>query len=489
MYNLLLTNIDPRKPSLRSFFDLSEPSALPACRPAGIPRYSEAEPQEPNDSSMHTPLRRLFPFVILIFIACDPSPQPVHDWGPSPWPEIRKDRIQTLLPEAMQAANVDLWLIICRENNNDPIADHIGGENAGGTAVFLFYRNADGFHSLVYSPVGEATALDELDIHDEVIPVERGGSAIEEASAFIRSHDFDRVAVNSSASNAQADGLSYTQRQVLEQALGARYASRLVSSEDLIYEWLSVKTPEEVEIMTKAAELTAQWQLEAYQIIEPGVTTDAEVAAFLDTKMEEYGVGEAWSPSQNPNVNSGPDRGHSHATSKVIMPGDVIQTDFGIRLYDRWVSDIQRFAYVLKAGENEAPEDILYYWESAKAGNRAAFNAMAPGVKGVEVDAAQRLKMDENGSEYVMWSTGHPVGYVAHDTGPNLGGSQSPSIRPAAQKMLKKGMVFAFDGFHAWNLTDSTTKTISVEEMAVITEDGARFLVEPQEKLILVDGN
>lgn len=409
------------------------------------------------------------------------------EWGESPWPEIRKERINTLLPQAMLAADIDLWMVICRENNNDPIADHIGGENAGGTAVFLFYRLEGAFHSRVYSPSGEATALDELDIHDRVVPVERGQSAITKAAIFVKEHHFDRIAVNSSESNAQADGLSHTQRMYLEQELGSDISSRLISSDELIYEWLSIKLPEEVEIMRKAAELTAQWELEAYEIIEPGVTTDAEVAAFLDAKMEAYGVGEAWNPTQNPNVNSGADRGHSHATDKVIMPGDVIQTDFGIKLHDRWVSDIQRFAYVLKDGETEAPEDIQFYWESARAGNRAAFNAMAPGVKGVEVDAAQRKLMRENGSEYVPWSTGHPVGYVAHDTGPNLGGSQSPSVRPAAQKVLKPGMVFAFDGFHSWPLTDSTYKTISVEEMAVITETGAEFLIAPQEEWILID--
>ena len=202
--------------------------------------------------------------------------------------------------------------------------------------------------------------------------------------------------------------------------------------------------------------------------------------------MAEYGVGDGWAPDQNPNVNSGPDRGHSHATEKIIMPGDVIQTDFGIRLFDRWVSDIQRFAYVLKPGETEAPEDIQHYWNSGRDGGRAAFEAMKPGVKGIEVDAAQRALMEKNGSEYVMWSTGHPVGYVAHDTGPNLGGSQSPSVRPAAMKPLKTGMVFAFDGFHAWKRADGSVKSISVEEMAVITESGARYLVPPQQELILI---
>ncbi len=426
-------------------------------------------------------------FAILIACSAPQEPKPeTYDWGPSPWPEIRKERISQLLPKAMEAADVDAWLVICRENNNDPLADHVGGENAGGTAVFLFINDESGFKSIVFSPSGESTALTELEIHDEVISVERGSSSIEYAVDFIKTKNFERIAINSSTGNAQADGLSYSQRVRLEAEMRPELAKKLVSSDELVYEWLSIKLPQEVEIMKKAAEFTALWQIEAYDMIEPGVTTDAQVATFLKAKMKEYGVKDGWAPDQNPNVNSGADRGHSHATDKVIMPGDVIQTDFGIKLYDRWVSDIQRFAYVLKDGEREAPEDIQFYWESAKAGNRAAYYAMIPGAKGVEVDAAQRELMKENNSDYVMWSTGHPVGYVAHDTGPNLGGSQAPSTRPAAQKELKQGMVFAFDGFHAWKLADGGTKTISVEEMAVITESGAEYLIAPQEELILI---
>lgn len=426
-------------------------------------------------------------FALLIACSAPQEPKPeAYDWGPSPWPEIRKERISKLLPKAMEAANVDAWLVICRENNNDPLADHIGGENAGGTAVFLFINDENGFKSIVFSPSGESTALSELEIHDEVISVERGSSSIEYAIDFIKTKNFDRIAINSSTGNAQADGLSYSQRKRLEAEMRPELAKKLVSSDELVYEWLSIKLPQEVEIMKRAAEFTALWQIEAYDMIEPGVTTDAEVAAFLKEKMKEYGVKDGWAPDQNPNVNSGADRGHSHATDKVIMPGDVIQTDFGIKVYDRWVSDIQRFAYVLKDGEKKAPEDIQFYWESARAGNRAAYYAMIPGAKGVEVDAAQRELMKENKSDYVMWSTGHPVGYVAHDTGPNLGGSQAPSTRPAAQKELKQGMVFAFDGFHAWKLADGGTKTISVEEMAVITESGAEYLIAPQEELILI---
>ncbi len=406
-------------------------------------------------------------------------------WGENPWPEIRKKRINTLLPKALKEANVDCWLVVCRENNNDPLADHIGGENAGGTAAFLFYNDAEGFHSKVFSPSGEATALDELDIHDEVVPVARGTSSIKMAVGFIQKQKFKHVAINSSTTNSTADGLSFTQRKTLEDLLGED-ADILVSSTEVVYNWLSIKLPEEVAILTKAAQLTADWQIEAYKQVIPGKSTDADIAKFLKKKMAEYGVKDGWAPAQNPNVNSGPDRGHSHATDKVIMPGDVIQIDFGIKLYDRWVSDIQRFAYVLKEGEATAPKNIQYYWESGKAGNRAALAAMKPGVKGVDVDRAQRVLMDKAKSAYVMWSTGHPVGYVAHDVGPNLGGSQASHVRPAAEKELKEGMTFAFDGFHAWKRKDGTEKTISVEEMAVVTKDGARYLIKPQEELILI---
>ena len=406
--------------------------------------------------------------------------------GPSPWPEIRKKRIQTLLPDALKRADVDAWLVICRENNNDPLANHIGCENAGKTAAFLFFDEADSFTSMAFSPVGEATALADSKVLNTVIPVGRNESAVKQAAKFIKQKEFKRIAINTSEKNAQADGLSFTQYQYLTNALGENFSRRLVSADEVVYQWLSIKLPEEVEVMRRAAEITAQWQVEAYASVIPGKTKDSDVAKFLKQKMKEAGVGDAWAPDQNPNVVSGTDRGHSHATDKVIMPGDVIQTDFGIRVYDRWVTDIQRFAYVLKPGESQPPQDILHYWNSAKQGRDAAFAAMKPGARGIDVDAAQRKVMEATGSRSVMWSTGHPVGYVAHDTGPNLGGSKAVSVRPASQRKLQAGMTFAFDGFHSWVLDSGNPKTISVEEMVYITKEGAEYLVPPQLNLVLI---
>jgi Xaa-Pro dipeptidase len=386
----------------------------------------------------------------------------------------------------MSRAAVDAWIVIARENNNDPLAMHIGAENAGGTAAFVFL--ADPFRAVAISPAGEAVALAEAELHD-VRVIAQGESVWGELAALLHESDPGRIAVNTS-SLAAADGLSWTQRNELEQAIGPALAARLVSSEELVFEWLSVKLPAEIEIMRRAAELTETLQREAYTIVVPGETRDSDVARYLKRRMAELGVEDAWAPAQNPAVNSGADRGHTHATDRVIQSGDFIQTDFGIRVWGVWVTDIQRFAYVLEPGQDSPPPEALRRWHAARAGRAAAFGAMRPGALGIDVDRAQREVMAREGSIPIFWNTGHPVGYWAHDVGPSLGGGQA-SRRPSphAFRELRPGQTFSFDGFFGWHIETPdgpATKTISVEEMVVITEAGAEYLVPPQERLILI---
>ena len=413
-------------------------------------------------------------------------PRTVEGSEANPWPRIREERVRTLLPRAMERVGVDAWLIVCRENANDPLALHVGGENAGATAVFLFLRRGGAAHSVAFSPAGEATALKDVGLHDEIVVLERGQGAIAAAGRRLRELDPSSIAVNSSAEPV-ADGLSYTQQLALARAIGPDLTGRLFSSQGLVEEWLSIKLPEEIEIMREAARLTEQLQREAYATVVPGRTRDSDLARFLKARMRELGVEDAWAPDQNPNVNSGADRGHSHATDRVIRPGDFIQTDFGIKVHGVWCTDLQRFAYVLPPGETAPPADALEKWEKSKRGSRAAFGAMRAGVRGYDVDAVQRAWMKQAGSEPVQWGTGHPVGYWAHGMGPTLSGAQRPGPPSgASRRELEPGQVFAFDGFFSWSLEGGGTKTLSVEEMAVITESGAELLIPPQEDLILI---
>ena len=412
--------------------------------------------------------------------------QPFPDEN-NPWGHIRKERIEKLLPSAMKFSQVEAWIVICRENNNDPLALHVGGENAGGTAAFLFFLEGNNIRSVAISPEGEAAALKDVNLHDEVIVIERGSNIWAVVAQQIRKADPKVIAINSSDYYI-ADGLSFTQRLSLEGALGNEYTKRLLSSAGLVMEWLSVKLPEEIEIMKRAAEITSGLEYEAYATIIPGKTTDSDVAKYLKRRMKELGVSDAWSPDQNPNVNSGPNRGHSHSTDKIIQPGDVIQIDFGIKAFDIWCSDIQRFAYVLKPEETDPPMEIKKYFISAIQGQRKVLNAMKPGVTGWEIDKVQRDWMIESGSLPVMWGTGHPVGYWAHDAGPSLSGA-ARSTKPYGNnaRILRPGQTFAYDGFFSWTRDDGTNKSFSVEEMAVVTDKGAEYMAIPQTELILIE--
>lgn len=433
--------------------------------------------------------KRLFAILFLFLSnASLQSQELIFNPSDNPWHQIRKERIEKLLPVAMKEAGFDSWIVICRENDNDPLAIHVGGENAGGTAAFLFFLQGDKVHSVAVSPSGEARALKDVGLQKEVIEIDRGSSVWNEVKKLIEKFNPSKIAINCSERNL-SDGLSYTQRIEMEKELGPEISSRFVSSDPIVVNWLSVKLPSEIEIMRKAGLLTVQIQIEAYKTIIPGKTTDADVARYIKKRMRELGVEDAWQPDQNPNVNSGVDRGHSHSTDKVIQGGDIIQTDHGIKVYGIWVTDYQRFAYVLNPGEKQAPPDVQKKWENAKRGSRIVLETMKPGVEGFYVDKAQRDWMKQMGSLPVMWSTGHPVGYVAHDVGPSLGGAQR-SDKPigSSSLKLKPGQVFAYDGFYCWYLDNSRTetKTISVEEMAVVTETGAEYLIPPQEELILI---
>ena len=134
------------------------------------------------------------------------------------------------------------------------------------------------------SPAGEAASLAELG-RQEVIEIPRGESVWPSVAALFERFAPEVIAINRGGSPI-ADGLSSTQYERMQAGLGG-WMDRTTSAETLISEWLSVKTPEEVEIMRRAAALTAQWQVEAYAAAVPGVTTDRDIADMLEAKMRQ----------------------------------------------------------------------------------------------------------------------------------------------------------------------------------------------------------
>ncbi|MGA1417283.1 MAG: alpha/beta hydrolase family protein, partial [Gemmatimonadaceae bacterium] len=174
--------------------------------------------------------------------------------GPSPWPAIRQERIRTLLPAAMRETGIDAWVSLFRENANDPLALHLGGENAGAPSAVIVTRQGDGVRTVMLAGFGEAIALRELGVHDSVVVTDGSPTALAQAIATrLRAAGAKRIAINSGEASGIADGMSATQRRGLERALGPEWSTRLVSSHELVQAWLAIKLPAEVEIMSRAA--------------------------------------------------------------------------------------------------------------------------------------------------------------------------------------------------------------------------------------------
>ncbi len=286
--------------------------------------------------------------VLLLAAGCqrqaEPPPAPaaasivVPDKPPeADWPSIRRKRIQTFLLPAMQKTGIDMWLVMARGDYNDPLATFVGGEHAIGTAVYLFSIDGARLTRTAIVPLGDSTPVRESREFDEVLTFVGAGLA-EHLASTVKRIDPSRIGVNMS-DKAVLDGITASQKAWLEQTLGRPYAQRLVSSEPVVVEFLNRKLPEEVEILREAARLTEQIELEAYATVVPGRTTDLELAERVRARVRELGLGFSWDEGQNPNVTSGLDRGHSPAANRVIQPGDIIMMDFGIRLWDHWVTD------------------------------------------------------------------------------------------------------------------------------------------------------
>jgi len=154
-----------------------------------------------------------------------------------------KKKIVDFLPKAMETANVDSWLILSGEKDKDPLAKYVGAEKAVGTTAVVFFVDHRGvFRSVAMSPENEAKELSKLKIHDKVIPIREGGHAEIMAASFLLNMKRERIAINSSATNPLANGLSDSLKINLQELFDDDQY-KLVPSTDLVNAWLSDELP------------------------------------------------------------------------------------------------------------------------------------------------------------------------------------------------------------------------------------------------------
>ena len=184
--------------------------------------------------------------------------------------QIRNDKFDHVLPKAMRDHGVDMWIHVIRDRNPDPIARDLGGESG----VFVFTdRGGDRIERAILGGTDEALWGDEaydLFVGEEGIEGDPGWQNV--VGDFVAERDPQRIAVNFAKQNPLADGISHTDYETLVDALGEEYASRIVSAEGVIGDFVAGIVVGEIAFAGYFGMLTMQTLDEEFAKIEPGVT-------------------------------------------------------------------------------------------------------------------------------------------------------------------------------------------------------------------------
>ena len=375
--------------------------------------------------------------------------------------------------------DVDCWITFVRESGivHDPMLDFLIQADVTWHSAFIITKSGE-----TYAIVGQmdTPTIEDLGVYNHVLGYVEGIK--EPLSNAIKEIDPSSIALNYSTGSEISDGLTHGMYLTLEKMLsGIGYADKIISAEKITSSLKARKTDYELERMTRAIEHTLDIISKVTSFIAPG-KTEKEIAEFMIQEVEKRNLGFAWEKSHCPAVFTGPETAEAHykPTDRKVESGHVLNMDFGVKFED-YCSDIQRTIYILEKGEDQAPEEVQKGFDTIVMAIELARQAIKPGIQGVEIDKIAREHIVSQGYKEFPHGLGHQVGRFAHDGTALLG----PAWEKYAQKPfqpLEEGMVFTIEP----RLRVAGRGVVTIEEMVVITKNGAEFLAEPQKELILI---
>jgi Xaa-Pro aminopeptidase len=401
--------------------------------------------------------------------------------------QIRLDKFEQVLPQAMRAQGIDMWIVAVKENHYDPLWEDLGRGYVSGLGYYVFTdRGGERIERAALGPGGYL--IEQSGAYDIFAPAST-------LAAFVKERNPKRIGVNMSDEIGPADGLSHTMHQHLVKTIGEPYASRLVTAERLVSEFRSRRVASEIVAFGEAAGIAIQLAERALsnEVITIGKTTLEDVAWWLQDRLLERGLG---SEFDMPSIYvTGPEGIVATSTARSIQPGDVMMIDWGVRLMN-FGTDVKRVAYVLKPGELVPPKSIQAAFDKAIAVRDVLKKAIKPGVRAdvtmKAMDAALRdagygviefNKPNNDGKTDIVYGF-HPVGNTGHDIGPSL-----TTWQPLQTTFeLYRQHMFSFEYFAYTPIPEwgGRKLRIPIEDDAILMEYGIQFLHPANYRLLVV---
>jgi Xaa-Pro aminopeptidase len=332
------------------------------------------------------------------------------------------ERVATILPDLMRREQIDMWILISREYNEDPVLKTMLPSfwlSARRTTMLVVYDTGDTLQTLA------CARYDVGEVFKKAWDKEAQPDQWARLAEIVAERDPARIAINRSGHFGLADGLSSYHYDRLQEALPERYRDRLVSGERLAIGWLETRTPSEMAVYPQIMRIAHQIIAEGFseQVIQPGVTTTDEVVWYYRERIRELGM-TAWfhptvdiqraDPENNENERSFSGR----PAPGVIQPGDLIHVDFGIT-YLGLNTDTQQNAYILRAGETAPPDYLVAAHQKGLRLMDILTENFVTGRTGNEILAASLAQAKDEGLRPTIYT--RPIGYHGHGAGPTIG--------------------------------------------------------------------
>lgn len=399
--------------------------------------------------------------------------------------EILEWRLDHIIPDLMDRENIDLWLIICRETNEDPVFWTLFPEpnmHARRTTMVLFHRTEPGTVDRLC--FGGGGGLYRNIWTDTRVP------QFEALSEWIKQADPQTIGINVSETFRSADGLSASLHEKLLSHLSPKYRDRLVTAEKLCIGWLETRSPQELSLYRYVCGIQHDLIREFYsnQVVIPDVTTVQDVMWWIRDRITGLGF-EAWFQPYI-NVIRHPDLEEKYADNPdVIRRGDLIHCDLGFR-YLRLCTDMQWHAYVCHLGEEDAPAGLKKALDNAVKMADLFMGEFQAGLTGNQIAARAIAKIEAAGLRPVLYS--HPIGYWGHNAGCTMdtrpAHSQPPGFREVMEYPLYPNTVYAIEFSCTTAVPEWKNKDVSIsyEEQGVFTEAGCHWVDGHQTQFLLI---
>ncbi len=393
-------------------------------------------------------------------------------------------RLDELLPRLMRESCLDVWLVLCREDNLDPVLPSLL-PMATRTPILQIYAFVDrGEAGLQRVEIAMTGAGDWY---------ERPWSGREEAEQWdalrdlLLERDPRRIGINVAPVQWACDGLSHTLYERLLECLPEGFASRLESAEGLAARWLSVLTEEELELYEHVATVAHALIGEAYtRRIVPGVTTIEDLAYAYWERANSFGFHvRSLPPFQL--VRSPANRERYGAEDRTIREGDFVSCDLVIG-YMGLYTDHKQWAYVLRPGEEAAPAGMRALMREARRLQDIWLAEVRPGITGDEALSRILDRAREEGiPEPKVYS--HAIGMFVHEPGPLIGLPWEQERCPGrGDSTIEVGQTFSMElsvrgPVPEWG---GQERTFPLEENVAVTESGTRVLDGRQDEFYLI---